>query len=274
MILRHILVSSVMITSTLFLTACETTHKTADIENTPSPSDNGVSLVDAGYANWHKSVLNSHNVINGNQGKIESSYNSIRNFDKKSITAGWINEISTAMADNDVYRESILEAAADDKLGFAQALLKNPKESIYYQGASDALVAGLKKVENFDYQYRILSNAFEDSARGRARKTPSNAKNIGAVALKQYTSKNNTPSVAEQLLTAAAIKILGFDNNPKLQTAYTKVLSNTPIESCLGNAQRNSAQCKAASYDKNDLSFCMAKHAIGETSQCFSWILP
>lgn len=271
MTVSQILRASLMLTAVSFLTACTTLNKHTDVVSTQSEK---ISVADAGYAQWHKQILQSQNVINGNKTNIESSYDTIRDFDKKSMTSSWLNEISSAIASNHTYRQSIIDAAGNDKFGFAQALLNTPKNAIYYQGASEALVDGLKRVENFDYQYRNLSNAFEDSARGRAKKTLVNSKNISNITLNQYASKNNNPSVAEQLLTAAAIKILGFNDNPKLKMAYHKVLSSTPIESCLGNAQRNSAQCKAASYDKNDLSFCMAKHAIGETSQCFSWILP
>lgn len=262
-----------LITIASFLLSSCTGSESASLSGNSQPQTQN-DIVDAGYARWHQQVLQSKNVINGDKRKIETSYDTIRNFDRKSITVSWFNEISSAIAENNIYRQSILDASGDNKLFFAEFLLKNPKNSISYQGASDALISGLKRVASFDYQYRDLSNAFEDSARGRRQKTLTNAKNISAVQLYQYSSKNNTPSVAEQLLTAAAIKILELNNNPKLQVAYNQTLFNKPIENCLGNAQRNSAQCKAASYDKNDLSFCMAKHAIGETSQCFSWILP
>ncbi len=254
----------------LFLGACSTSDTSPETVNTEFKQ----SVADAGYSKWHNQMIQSKNAINADKQTIAQSYDTIRNFDKKSITSSWLNTISTAIADNKTYRSTIIEAAGNDKIGFAEKLLNNPKNAIYYSGASDALVSGLKHVESFDYQYRNLSNAFEDSARGRTKKTVSQTKNISNISLKLYESKNNTPSVAEQMLTIAAVKILGLSDNAKLQTAYHKTLTSNAIETCLGNAQRNSAQCKAASYDKNDLSFCMAKHAIGETSQCFSWILP
>jgi hypothetical protein len=254
----------------LFLSACSTSDTSPESTNLHSEQ----SVADAGYAKWHNQMIHAKNAINGDKKTIEQSYDIIRNFDKKSMTSSWLNEISAAIANNKTYRRTIIEAAGSNKIGFAETLLNNPKNSIYYQGASDALISGLKHVESFDYQYRNLSNAFEDSARGRTKKTLSQTKNISNISLKLYESKNNTPSVAEQMLTIAAVKILGLSDNPKLQTAYNKTLMSNSIETCLGNAQRNSAQCKAASYDKNDLSFCMAKHAIAETSQCFSWILP
>lgn len=232
------------------------------------------TAIDASYNNWHNNIIKSQSALNSDKNRIETYYNTIRHFDKKSVTTSWLNDVATAMAKNPVYKKTILDAAGSDKLAFAQMVLKNPKSTISLLGASESLNTGLKHIEKYDYQYRMLSTAFEDSARGRTRKTVVNGKNINLVSLKQYTSKGNVPSVAEQLLTAAAVKILGLENNPTLKASYGTVLSNIPIENCLGNAQRNSAQCKAASYDKNDLSFCMAKHAIGETSQCFSWILP
>jgi hypothetical protein len=267
---------NVMCVSLLFaiplLGGCQYANKpTEKTENTHVES---LSVTDVGYKNWHEQMLQSKNAINADKEKITNSYDAIRSFNKESMTTSWLNEISTVMAQNATYRQSILDSAGHNKIDFSQALLNNPKNAIYYKGASEALIDGFKWIEKFDYQYRNLSNAFEDSARGRIKKTVSNSKNISTIALNIYTSKGTNPSVAEQLLTIAAIKILGVHDNPKLQMGYHKVLSNKPIESCLANAQRNSAQCKAASYDKNDLSFCMAKHAIGETAQCFSWILP
>jgi hypothetical protein len=280
MVVRYVVSASLLVVSVLSLSACQKVkntptdmHDNAYTTNTTNTTD-ALSVVEMGYKNWYKNVLNSKTVINTDKNKIESLYNTIHNFNKKSVTTGWLDDVSTKMAKNSVYYNTILNRAKQDKLAFAKSLLSRPQDSIQYHGASEALSEGLKHIEKYDYQYRILSTAFEDSARGRTKKTLVNGKNIGIVSLKQYTSKNNTPSVAEQLLTIAAIKILNLHDSVELQTAYNKLLSNIPIESCLGHAQRNSAQCKAASYDKNDLSFCMAKHAIGETAQCFSWILP
>ncbi|MFT6072562.1 MAG: hypothetical protein ACJARD_001223 [Alphaproteobacteria bacterium] len=229
-----------------------------------------------GYARWNEQVLHSKNVINSSQYKINASYDSIRDFDKQLMTGHWIQEIASIMAKNPQFRQAIEAGAQEtgDKLSFAQSLLSYPQIAIRYDGASNALIDGLNHIERFDYQYRNLSHAFEDAARGRRNKTRSKARNISNIDLSIYASKNNTPSVAEQMLSIAAIKILSLENNPNIRVAYNSTLLNMPVENCLHHAQRNSAQCKAASHDKHDLSFCMAKHAIGETSQCFSWILP
>lgn len=230
-----------------------------------------------GFQLWNQTVLSSEHAINSSKSKIESSYNKISNFDRKMMTASWIDEVSSVIAKNETYAKAVrktAKASSYDKIKFAQSLINYPQQMINYNGAVPAFIDGLNHIEGLDYNYRSLSNAFEDAARGRKFKTQVNNKEINSIIPDIYASKNGTPSVAEQMLTAAAIKILGLTEHPEIKTSYNNILLNTPIESCLAQAQRNSAQCKAASYDKNDLSFCMAKHAIGETSQCFSWILP
>lgn len=226
------------------------------------------------FNDWHQMALQSRSVIGQSKPVIQKSYDSLRNFDKKSLSTSWLDIISSQIAQNKTYRASILEAAGSDKVDFANSLLKTPKSAWNYNGANTAFIDGLKKVEMFDYDYRTLSNSFEDSARGRAGKTKTFSKNISNVVIKPYVSQGQSPSVAEQLLAIAAVKILGLENNSDVRNNLSTTLSNGAIERCLFRSQQNSAQCQAASYDKNDLSFCMAKHTIGETSKCFSWILP
>lgn len=229
------------------------------------------------YQNWNNKVLESQFAINRSKSIIETSYDAIRQFDGHNITAGWIENVANIIAQNKDYRAFILEAAdefPDNRLIFAMSLLSYPQDSIQYQPAIRALTDGLKYVEKFDYNYRYLSNAFEDSARGRQSTGSISHENISYIVPEAYASKKGPPSVAEQMLTAAAIKILNMTEHPAIRDNYQNILSSRPIETCLADAQRNSAQCKAASNDKNDLSFCMARHAIKETTECFSWILP
>jgi hypothetical protein len=237
-------------------------------------NSNHLSPVTKGFTKWHEQVIASKKAIDTNQSEISLSYNKIRDFDNQSMTSYWIDEVSTIIAKNSEYQQTITQEAKQDKYIFVQNLLKNPKQVTLFEGASNAFVDALNHIEGLDYRYRNLSNAFEDSARGRTHKTISEKRNINNVSLNIYRSRNNTPSVMEQMLTVAAVKILNLENDAKISKSYQKLLSNIPVENCLHRAQQNSAQCQAASYDKHDLSFCMAKHAIGETSQCFSWILP
>jgi|GEM_PF-5221557 len=265
---RNIL-KSILGVSFVLTAACQSSDEYLDTDN--------VAVNEAltkSYADWHKRVLYAKHAIDENHTVIPKAYDFVIDYNQKNMSRNWMNEVASSMAKNVKYKKAILVAAKDNKIKFAKALLNAPKDAIYYEGSVSALIDGLNHIEALDNIYRNLVHAYEDYARGRQKSTFSELKTISEISVNLYASKTQTPSVAEQLLAIAAIRILGLTADPNITKLLDSVEKSRPIESCLLRAKQNSAQCKAASHDKHDLSFCMAKHAIGETSKCFSWMLP
>ena len=76
------------------------------------------------------------------------------------------------------------------------------------------------------------------------------------------------------MMAIGAIKVLGHAEDADLQPAIEHLLHSQPMNSCVQLANLNLGQCLSATHAENDTVFCLSAHAVGETSRCFSWILP
>ena len=228
------------------------------------------------YTNWHQKALSTDKNIGKNKTVITTSYNELKGYNPTQLGGAWITAMADVIAQNASFATSIRDQAGTDKMQYAKRLLKNPELTASLEGAIPAFQTALQDVNTKDKDYRLLSARYEAFARGKT--LPQNIQDNSVRGkyfdVSAYSSKTaGNPSIMERMLTVAAVKILEQDTNPALSADIAMITQNNGMTNCLETARKNSNQCQAASHDEYDLSFCMAKHAIGEVSKCFSWIL-
>lgn len=262
-----------------FLTGCgESDSKPNTLQMSEKKANNNAGVVIAptgDYERWHISALSSQKVIGKSKNEMQPAYNKIHDYDPMLFGENWIYDMAQIASKNESFRRSVQGYTDMSKKDLAELLVKVPQNSTRFGGSANAFKDVLSTIAVNDDKYRLLSAQFEASARNQSIPHSVSPKNISNPSFLGYTTKQGQPpSVIERVLTIAALQLLSDNGAGSYKTQIAHLANNQAVTNCLTKAKFNSLQCSAASYDNKDLSFCAAKHSIGEVSSCMSWLLP
>ncbi len=227
------------------------------------------------YANWNKNVTEGEKFVKSKGPEIKTYFNSLSRIDPAGMGKDWIKLAGKEAAAHPQFTASVKSAAGSDSKGYMKSLTSDPKKIRALNGSKEAFTLALNQINARNTGYKRLEKRFEASARGTSAPLDPALRPISAIRIEPYYSTvPGNPSVAERILIVAAANVLKMENDSDVARSLEALSENRGISGCLNLAQKNSAQCGAASYNDSDLSYCVAKHAIGEVSRCFSWILP
>jgi hypothetical protein len=230
------------------------------------------------YEQWSLNAKNSEKNIQGDETAMRSTLRNLRGFDPKQLGQGWIAHMALAASTQEEFINAVKTTASANP-SLAQDLLKDPRKVTTISGIEKSFFTTLDQVSTDDQAYRWLSQSYEANARGKDLPTKDSVAKVSVpmnIGLTPYRSTNASkePSVMEKTMALAAVKVLDKDKEVTLKPLVDSLAQHKAVTSCLSLAQQNVDQCQAAAKGKTDLSFCVAKHNLAETAQCFAWILP
>lgn len=255
------------------LSGCGKPHK--PVSQKPTVAASNAPLQNGQYAKWHQAVSENNRALGGSSSGLRNYFSDLSAYEPSVMGRAWIKDMASDAASHPVFIENVRNRAGKNKKAFIRELIKQPNRVKSVSGAKEAFITALNQAGARDSLYRRAEQKFEAKARGAGLPTEKFYKPVSDIQMASYLSATpGNPSVAERILVNAAAKVLSVDKEPDLSVSLDRLANNGGMTNCLNMAQKNSAQCGAASSNDNDLNYCVARHGVGEVSRCFSWILP
>jgi hypothetical protein len=252
------------------------TTSTVPTKNLLITNTNITSTSNADYIKWQATAFDSEKYVT-NKAKAPTILSGLRAYNANNLGKAWISNLANNVSQNPEFISRIKQVAGNNSKNFVENASKEPaKITKLIPNSDEAFLKALEAVHSDDLRYKWLEQAFTASAKGQSIPTKTQKPlNTQAFSTGIYTSFDpNNPSIMERVIIIASAQTLGLANDSTIKPKIEALKSNPAMTKCLQYATMNMDQCKAASRGNDEVSYCVAKHGIGEVSNCFSWILP